>query len=159
MKLDIVKHKFIYLAISAILLSFNSVLILFSFSFVLFCWFKFCGIIKTTSFRLSMYEVFFSKTKRPVRITQIRKHQKANNTCPLKNDVPCLCNMYESENSKRLDEKVLCMFASNEAGWHFMLHLFNFQSPIISIGANIITHIFHFVNTLMNIFLKNGYNM
>ena len=35
-----------------------------------------------------------------------------------------------------------------------MLHLFSFQNQIISIGANIIAYIFHFVNTLMNIFLK-----
>lgn len=40
-----------------------------------------------------------------------------------------------------------------------MLHLFSFQNPIISIGANIIAYIFRFVNTLMNIILKNGYNM
>ena len=40
-----------------------------------------------------------------------------------------------------------------------MLHLFSFQNPIISIGAIIIAYILRFVNTLMNIFLKSGYNI
>ena len=56
-------------------------------------------------------------------------------------------------------KKVLCMFASNEAGEALYATSIQFQNPIISIGANIISYIFRFVNIQMNIFLKSGYNI
>ena len=105
-----------------------------------------------------MYEVFFEQNKKTRTHYTDTETPKGEQYLSAKNDVPCLCNMYESENSKRLDVKSP-MYASNEAGWHFMLHLFDFQNPIIFIGLNIIAYIFYFVNTLMNIFLKSGYNI
>ena len=105
-----------------------------------------------------MYEVFFEqnkKTRTHYADTETPKGEQYLSAKKMMFRAYVICTSLKLEG---LDIKSP-MYASNEAGWHFMLHLFDFQNPIIFIGLNIIAYIFYFVNTLMNIFLKSGYNI
>ena len=90
-----------------------------------------------------MYEVFFEQNKKTRTHYADTETPKGEQYLSAKNDVPCLCNMYESENSKRLDEKVLCMFASNEAGETLYATSIQFSKP---------NH-FYWVNYYITLFL------